>query len=167
VTHHLGGVDLDKQHREIERRPIPVTLQAALNGPRLDFRQVADLGHPTSLENVRHFLLSVTWRRGATYYADEFVTSPAGSMENENTRPALQAHCSGGGLGYDQDDAILIPLQTGPVRLFGSTSVNQIVLQLADNARMVTAYAANPAVALATSPTAGGRSRRLLDLQQQ
>jgi hypothetical protein len=38
--------------------------------------------------------------------------------------------------------------------LLDSTSVNQIVLQLADNARMVTAYAANQAVAPAAPPIA-------------
>jgi len=42
----------------------------------------------------------------------------------------------GGGFGYDQDDVIFIPLQTGQVRLFGGTSINQIVIEVADDAHM-------------------------------
>ena len=42
----------------------------------------------------------------------------------------------GGGFGGDQDDMIFIPLQTGQVRLFGATSINQIVVQAADEAQM-------------------------------
>src|SRR5215471_11755207 len=42
----------------------------------------------------------------------------------------------GGGFGYDQDDVLFIPLQTGQVRLFGGTSINQIVIEVADDAHM-------------------------------
>jgi putative ABC transport system permease protein len=42
----------------------------------------------------------------------------------------------GGGFGGDQDDVVLVPLQTGQVRLFGGTSINQIVLQMADDAHL-------------------------------
>ena len=42
----------------------------------------------------------------------------------------------GSGYGADQDDVIFIPLQTGEVRLFGSSSINQIVLQVADGTQM-------------------------------
>ena len=42
----------------------------------------------------------------------------------------------GGGFGYDQDDVIFIPLQTGQVRLFGGTSINQIVIEVVDDAHM-------------------------------
>jgi putative ABC transport system permease protein len=37
----------------------------------------------------------------------------------------------GSGMGGDQDDTILIPLKAGQVRLFGSTSVNSILIQVA------------------------------------
>src|SRR5215471_14345721 len=42
----------------------------------------------------------------------------------------------GGGFGYDQDDVLFIPLQTGQVRLFGGTSINQIVIEVTDDAHM-------------------------------
>jgi putative ABC transport system permease protein len=42
----------------------------------------------------------------------------------------------GSGFGGDQDDTILIPFQTGQVRLFGATSINQIVLQVVDASQM-------------------------------
>jgi putative ABC transport system permease protein len=37
----------------------------------------------------------------------------------------------GSGMGGDQDDTIIIPLKAGQVRLFGSTSVNSILIQAA------------------------------------
>jgi macrolide transport system ATP-binding/permease protein len=40
--------------------------------------------------------------------------------------------------GGNQDDAIMIPFTTGQVRLFGATSVNQIVLQVADASQIPT-----------------------------
>jgi putative ABC transport system permease protein len=42
----------------------------------------------------------------------------------------------GASFGGDQDDVVLIPFQTGQVRLFGATSVNQIVLQVSDPAQV-------------------------------
>src|SRR5579871_4619448 len=42
----------------------------------------------------------------------------------------------GSGIGGDQDDTVLIPFQTGQVRLFGSTSINQILVQVNDTAQM-------------------------------
>jgi putative ABC transport system permease protein len=42
----------------------------------------------------------------------------------------------GSGLGGDQDDTVLIPFQTGLVRLFGATSINQIVVQVSDPTQM-------------------------------
>jgi putative ABC transport system permease protein len=42
----------------------------------------------------------------------------------------------GSSFGGDQDDTILIPFETGQVRLFGATSINQIVLQVADASQM-------------------------------
>jgi len=45
----------------------------------------------------------------------------------------------GSGAGGDQDDTLLIPFQTAQVRLFGSTSINQIVVKVADSARITTA----------------------------
>ena len=40
------------------------------------------------------------------------------------------------GPGGDQDDTVLIPFTTGQVRLFGATSINQIVVQVADANQM-------------------------------
>jgi putative ABC transport system permease protein len=44
----------------------------------------------------------------------------------------------GSGFGGDQDDTVMIPFQTGQVRLFGAGSINQIVLQVADANQMTT-----------------------------
>ena len=42
-----------------------------------------------------------------------------------------------GSTGFnDQDDTILIPFQTGQVRLFGSSNINQIVVQVADSSQI-------------------------------
>jgi putative ABC transport system permease protein len=41
----------------------------------------------------------------------------------------------------DQDDTVMIPFQTGQVRLFGATSINQIVVQVADASQISTASA--------------------------
>src|SRR5437868_6846856 len=43
--------------------------------------------------------------------------------------------------GGNQDDVIMIPFNTGQVRLFGSSSVNQIVLQVADASQIPTVTA--------------------------
>jgi putative ABC transport system permease protein len=42
------------------------------------------------------------------------------------------------GPGGDQDDTVLIPFQTGQVRLFGATNINQIIVQVSDASRMDT-----------------------------
>jgi putative ABC transport system permease protein len=49
---------------------------------------------------------------------------------------------SKGSSGFgDQDDTVMIPFQTGQVRLFGATSINQIVVQVADASQISTASA--------------------------
>jgi putative ABC transport system permease protein len=46
---------------------------------------------------------------------------------------------SKGSSGFgDQDDTVMIPFQTGQVRLFGATSINQIVVQVADASQINT-----------------------------
>ena len=42
----------------------------------------------------------------------------------------------GASAGGDQDDTVLIPFRTGQVRLFGATSINQIIVQVADASQM-------------------------------
>jgi putative ABC transport system permease protein len=42
----------------------------------------------------------------------------------------------GSGFGGDQDDTVLIPFQTGQVRLFGAAALNSIVVQVDDPANM-------------------------------
>jgi putative ABC transport system permease protein len=44
----------------------------------------------------------------------------------------LASKGSTSGPGGDQDDTLMIPFQTGQVRLFGASSINQIVVQVAD-----------------------------------
>src|SRR5438445_1681989 len=44
----------------------------------------------------------------------------------------LASKGSTAGPGGDQDDTVMIPFQTGQVRLFGAASINQIVVQVAD-----------------------------------
>jgi putative ABC transport system permease protein len=48
----------------------------------------------------------------------------------------LNSKGSTAGPGGDQDDTILIPFQTGEVRLFGATSINQIMVQVSDANQM-------------------------------
>ncbi|MBV9324557.1 MAG: ABC transporter permease [Chloroflexi bacterium] len=48
----------------------------------------------------------------------------------------LNSKGSTAGPGGDQDDTIMIPFQTGEVRLFGATSINQIMVQVADANQM-------------------------------
>jgi putative ABC transport system permease protein len=48
----------------------------------------------------------------------------------------LTSKGSTAGPGGDQDDTVLIPFQTGQVRLFGATSINQIIVQVADSSQM-------------------------------
>jgi putative ABC transport system permease protein len=38
--------------------------------------------------------------------------------------------------GGDQDDTVLIPFQTGQVRLFGANNINQIIVQVADGSQI-------------------------------
>ena len=38
--------------------------------------------------------------------------------------------------GGDQDDTVLIPFQTGQVRLFGATNINQIIVQVTDGSQI-------------------------------
>jgi putative ABC transport system permease protein len=50
---------------------------------------------------------------------------------------------SKGSTGFgDQDDTIMIPFQTGQVRLFGATSINQIVVQVADSSQIASVSSA-------------------------
>jgi putative ABC transport system permease protein len=42
----------------------------------------------------------------------------------------------GSGISGDQDDTVLIPFHTGQVRLFGATSINQIIVQVNDPTQM-------------------------------
>src|SRR6202022_4439534 len=48
----------------------------------------------------------------------------------------LTAKGATAGPGGDQDDTVLIPFQTGQVRLFGATNINQIIVQVADASQM-------------------------------
>jgi putative ABC transport system permease protein len=48
----------------------------------------------------------------------------------------LNSKGSTAGPGGDQDDTIMIPFQTGQVRLFGATSINQIMVQVSDTNQM-------------------------------
>src|SRR5579864_8305721 len=66
-------------------------------------------------------------------------TSPVGQLIRVRNVPfivigTLVSKCSG--LGGDQDDTVLIPFQTGEVRLFGATSINQIIVQVNDPTQM-------------------------------
>ncbi|MDQ6669763.1 MAG: ABC transporter permease [Chloroflexota bacterium] len=48
----------------------------------------------------------------------------------------LAAKGTTAGPGGDQDDTVLIPFQTGQVRLFGSQNINQIIVQVADGSQI-------------------------------
>jgi putative ABC transport system permease protein len=61
--------------------------------------------------------------------------SPIGQLVRIRNVPftVVGVLASKGSNGFqDQDDTIMIPFRTGQVRLFGSTSINQIVVQVAD-----------------------------------
>jgi putative ABC transport system permease protein len=63
--------------------------------------------------------------------------SPVGQLIRIRNVPftvvgVLASKGASAGPGGDQDDTIMIPFQTGQVRLFGATSINQIVVQVAD-----------------------------------
>jgi putative ABC transport system permease protein len=72
--------------------------------------------------------------------------SPVGQSIRIRTVPftvigVLTSKGSTAGPGGDQDDTIMIPFRTGQVRLFGATSINQIVLQVTDAAQIPTVTA--------------------------
>jgi putative ABC transport system permease protein len=48
----------------------------------------------------------------------------------------LAAKGTTAGPGGDQDDTVLIPFQTGQVRLFGAQNINQIIVQVTDGSQM-------------------------------
>jgi putative ABC transport system permease protein len=54
----------------------------------------------------------------------------------------LAAKGTSAGPGGDQDDTVLIPFQTGQVRLFGATNINQIIVQVTDGSQIDTATTA-------------------------
>jgi putative ABC transport system permease protein len=61
--------------------------------------------------------------------------SPIGQLIRVRNVPftVIGVLASKGSSGFgDQDDTLMIPFQTGQVRLFGATSINQIVVQVAD-----------------------------------
>jgi putative ABC transport system permease protein len=61
--------------------------------------------------------------------------SPIGQLVRIRNVPftVIGVLASKGSSGFgDQDDTVMIPFQTGQVRLFGATSINQIVVQVAD-----------------------------------
>jgi putative ABC transport system permease protein len=67
--------------------------------------------------------------------------SPVGQLIRIRNVPftVVGVLASKGSSGFgDQDDTVMIPFQTGQVRLFGATSINQIVVQVADAARIST-----------------------------
>jgi putative ABC transport system permease protein len=68
-------------------------------------------------------------------------TSPIGQVIRIRNVPftvigVLASKGSSAGPGGDQDDTVLIPFQTGQVRLFGATNINQIIVQVADSTQM-------------------------------
>ncbi len=67
--------------------------------------------------------------------------SPVGQLIRIRNVPftVVGVLASKGSSGFgDQDDTIMIPFQTGQVRLFGATSINQIVVQVADASQIST-----------------------------
>jgi len=65
--------------------------------------------------------------------------SPVGQLIRVRNVPftVIGVLASKGSNGFqDQDDTVMIPFQTGQVRLFGASSLNQIVVQVADSTRM-------------------------------
>ena len=74
---------------------------------------------------------------GSTVATNLFPTgaSPIGQLIRIRNVPftVIGVLASKGSSGFgDQDDTVMIPFQTGQVRLFGATSINQIVVQVAD-----------------------------------
>jgi putative ABC transport system permease protein len=67
--------------------------------------------------------------------------SPIGQLVRIRNVPftVVGVLASKGSSGFgDQDDTIMIPFRTGQVRLFGSSSINQIVVQVADASQINT-----------------------------
>jgi putative ABC transport system permease protein len=66
-------------------------------------------------------------------------TSPIGQLVRIRNVPftVVGVLVSKGSSGFgDSDDTVMIPFQTGQVRLFGASSINQIVVQVADSNKM-------------------------------
>ncbi len=68
-------------------------------------------------------------------------TSPVGQSIRIRNVPftvigVLTSKGSSAGPGGDQDDTVLIPFQTGQVRMFGATSINEIMVQVANTNQM-------------------------------
>jgi putative ABC transport system permease protein len=67
--------------------------------------------------------------------------SPIGQLVRIRNVPftVIGVLASKGSSGFgDQDDTIMIPFRTGQVRLFGSSNINQIVVQVADSTQIST-----------------------------
>jgi putative ABC transport system permease protein len=67
--------------------------------------------------------------------------SPVGQLIRIRNVPftVIGVLASKGSNGFqDQDDTVMIPFQTGQVRLFGASSINQIVVQVTDSSTMTT-----------------------------
>jgi len=65
--------------------------------------------------------------------------SPVGQLIRIRNVPftVVGVLASKGSSGFgDQDDTVMIPFQTGQVRLFGANSINQIVVQVADGSQI-------------------------------
>jgi len=71
--------------------------------------------------------------------------SPIGQLVRIRNVPftVVGVLASKGSNGFqDQDDTIMIPFRTGQVRLFGSSNINQIVVQVADSSQIDTVNSA-------------------------
>jgi putative ABC transport system permease protein len=67
--------------------------------------------------------------------------SPIGQLVRIRNVPftVIGVLASKGSSGFgDQDDTVMIPFQTGQVRLFGASSINQIVVQVGDASQITT-----------------------------
>jgi putative ABC transport system permease protein len=80
---------------------------------------------------------------GQTVVANLFPNgqSPIGQLVRIRNVPftVIGVLASKGSTGFnDQDDTVMIPFQTGQVRLFGASSINQIVVQVGDASQINT-----------------------------
>jgi putative ABC transport system permease protein len=80
---------------------------------------------------------------GATVASSLFTSgqSPIGQIIRIRNVPftvvgVLAAKGTSAGPGGDQDDTVLIPFQTGQVRLFGASNINQIIVQVTDGSQI-------------------------------